>query len=354
MTELELNARALVEAAGSTDVEDLRPACAGMIQAAAQAPWEDLHGAVTVLARGLQVPDLERAAALAVTCGALVERGAHPEIPTNAILKRLQDALPGALRLIQLASKAAPGDEIEDAVFDQVRRENPAETRAWDAVDNLGLAAIACLSRREALRKQALSDKVLVDAVAPLADVHPRMHFLALLLRVLDGQELVVLHPPTKQGWRVEVSGVADNFQLQTLLADLLVGKDFGLPGTPPPREVVDVMSGEGPQRIEASVAGGWNLYQWNIIQPDGSLPPPEDTFALRDRWVWGEGAPDDLERFEGRRTLVLGPATMKRQWNASRIFPALQASVELVETLAPAAVEQLLSRMGAAVPRNA
>lgn len=352
MNDLELTARALVEAAGNDEVADLRPACAGVIEAALKAPWDELHGALTLLTRGITVADPLRAASVAVTCGALVERGGHPEIPVTPILARLSEALVGARRLLEIASKEAPGDEIDQELFDSVRRRHPAESRDWAAIDGFGLAAIACLSRRAGLRDAALGDAVLVDRLAPFADIHPRLSFLALLLRVLEEEELVVLQPSTRQGWRVELSGVADNFQLQTLLAAAIVGEGPGkVPGTPPPPEIVAVMDGEGPQRLDAQITGWWNLYQWNSLLPDRTLPQGD---VARGKWVAYDGAPDDLEEFEGTRVLLVSPATAKRTWHASRTFPGLNASVDVVETLAPEAVDALLARMAAKVPRDA
>src|SRR5690606_17838218 len=123
---------------------------------------------------------------------------------------------------------------------------------------------------------------------------------------------------------------------LHTLLADALVrdrqrGPAGGLPGRRPSRREVQVMNGEGPQEDpDLSCQGVWNLYTWTALGPDGKLPaePPADT------WVWGEGTPGDISRFEGTPLLLLGPASHERSWGASRPFEALPASVELLSVL--------------------
>jgi hypothetical protein len=60
--------------------------------------------------------------------------------------------------------------------------------------------------------------------------------FVRQLLQVLDGEEMVVLHPDLERGHRVRISGVADNFQLDVLLAAARLGdpEQGWLPGTSP------------------------------------------------------------------------------------------------------------------------
>ena len=46
------------------------------------------------------------------------------------------------------------------------------------------------------------------------------------LLQVLDDEVLIVLHRDSGRGYRVTISGVGDNFQLHTLLAARLTGRN--------------------------------------------------------------------------------------------------------------------------------
>ena len=111
MQPLELSARALVDAALDLQVEDLRPPCRGVLAAADQSPWDELHGAVTVLARGLSSPNLIRAGAVGIVCGALVERGAHPEIAFESLPflpARFENPDPRALQLLHPSTKLGP------------------------------------------------------------------------------------------------------------------------------------------------------------------------------------------------------------------------------------------------------
>ena len=48
--------------------------------------------------------------------------------------------------------------------------------------------------------------------------------FLTRMLQVLDDEELLVLSPEPRVGFRVRIRGIGDNFQLHTLLAGSIIG----------------------------------------------------------------------------------------------------------------------------------
>ncbi len=48
---------------------------------------------------------------------------------------------------------------------------------------------------------------------------------LHMMLNVMDEEVLLVIHLETMRAFRVEISGIAENFQLQGLLANALVEK---------------------------------------------------------------------------------------------------------------------------------
>ncbi len=69
----------------------------------------------------------------------------------------------------------------------------------------------------------------------------PAIECIRKLLQILDNEELIVLHPALRRGYRVRISGIGDNFQLHTLLADALIGDPAQgwLPGERPDPVVV-------------------------------------------------------------------------------------------------------------------
>jgi hypothetical protein len=134
------------------------------------------------------------------------------------------------------------------------------------------------------------------------------------LLDLIDELPLLVLQPATRQGWRVIVDGVVDNFQLEVLLVDALA--TAGLQGHRPDPRVVDVFAGRGPQRLEAHAEPQWDLVNW-----DGSA-------------IAAEGRPADIRVLEGTSIVRLEPLAHARSFNVARLFGNLSARVRVVEPL--------------------
>ncbi|KIA64132.1 hypothetical protein [Nocardia vulneris] len=135
---------------------------------------------------------------------------------------------------------------------------------------------------------------------------------LAYMLALLDDAPLVALHRETGTGYLLRMTGIADNFQLHTLLADVLLG-DQHLPGARPSAEAAAMCRDAAGQ---APTVGAFNL-----VAPDG------------DR-IWNEGTPADIPVFGGTRVLVLDPPPYERHWPAGRYFPFVPADLVLERAL--------------------
>src|SRR5439155_10872310 len=108
---------------------------------------------------------------------------------------------------------------IVDEFGSQVAQQQPALAWAWTATDLFGRAAMAMLARSKAGRQAARQDAQFAGELARLAGVQPLADWLSQLLAILDDEEILVLHPGLGRGYRVRISGLADNFQLHLLLA---------------------------------------------------------------------------------------------------------------------------------------
>ncbi|WP_052684335.1 hypothetical protein [Lentzea aerocolonigenes] len=136
------------------------------------------------------------------------------------------------------------------------------------------------------------------------------------LLRVVDLEALLVLHPLSGKGFEVTIGGLGDNFQLHTLLAYRLI--PAFLPGEPPLQAWVEAASvGE-----ELEPAGG--------IQGQFEL---SDAFG---ETIWNEGRPADIPVLDGVRVVVLGEPAYARSWNAGRLYPMMTPMVDVVRELSP------------------
>jgi hypothetical protein len=140
------------------------------------------------------------------------------------------------------------------------------------------------------------------------------------------------------------MSGVVDNFQLHMILMDIFPHAGL-LKRKRITKEVADLAKGIGPQNLEATVTGAWNLYDWRAVQAKLQLPE-ESQFDGVAYWIWNEGTPADIPTLNGRRVILLGPPTYKRQWGAVRTFERLPAEIVIERALNRNEVKEWLEQM--------
>ena len=306
------------------------------------------------------------AALIALGCGALIEQGADPVIASAAILERTHEALQRAPVFglaCQNEARRHPGDsdpqDIEACVKQygqHLIQEMPEEARGWFALQPLCTAALAVLMRLPHMRATIRKDPAFKAALAESPANNSSIDCLRDVLAVLDNEELMVLHPALQRGYRIRISGIGTNFQLHTLLADALIGDPTQgwLPGTRPD-PLVAAAAKDGPFPMDEedesdfpSAEGAFNLWNWQGLQPDGTLP---EARGNSQHWIWNEGKPVDIAPFEGIRVILLGPPPYARWWNAGRYFPGMRGELEVLEHLSPAQVQDWLARIAAAIP---
>ena len=159
--------------------------------------------------------------------------------------------------------------------------------------------------------------------------------FLARALAVLDDEDLVVVHRPTGDGFEFRMSGVADNLQLHTLLAERLVTPGH-VPGEPPSPEAVAACLGQNPEAPrEYEVKETFDL-----VVPDGSS-------------AWREGTPMDIPVVDGARLLVLDPPPHERTWSSARAFAGMTAELELDRRLSEDGVKHWMANVSPSEHRS-
>lgn len=354
------------DAAASMD--DIQAAAQNFFQAVQEATHDEINEASEELARNLDISDPSRAAFLALVCGALAEAGADPDRFAEPMLQRLSLVLEAAARVVEECEKEMPPDpddqELEDddssdddsfeeddeeiddrfEIFEEIRSQLgeawDADCAAWESLDQFWPPAIVALSVSPRLRDKF---HYLIDNATRIADYHEAGHWLAALLVVLVDEPIVVIEPSTGKGILARISGVVDNFQLHVLLMDV-----FPVSGMLKRRRVsqavAEVVRGQGPQQIDESIKGAWNLYDWRAVQEGLELPDSSDYCV--EWWIWGEGTPDDIPALGGRRVILLGPPSYDRQWVAQRIFERLPADVVVEKVLTKDEVQQWLQQM--------
>ena len=124
------------------------------------------------------------------------------------------------------------------------------------------------------------------------------------MLSVLDEEPYVAIEPATRTGIVGRMSGIVENFQLNTLLMD-----EFPRDEPRVSKAAVAVARGSGPA---ADRRGRHRrLEPLHLRRADArrrAAPTPTD-LAYADTWIWNEGMPADIPVLDGHRVILLGPA---------------------------------------------
>lgn len=329
--------------------DDLSPLLQAFLDAEKSTGFKDPDRALASLVPLLPGDGGGRAGRVAMLCGALVEWGADPAPAVEPVLAGLRTAL---------LALPEPSDRDADSARD-TGGEEPAGDVASQPTDELAaevlslwvLPAAALLQRSPAARHRVREDADLMARLSSPAAEDASWVVDAALLP--EQERMLVLHPATHRGFWIEVDGVADNFQLHTLLAGALIGDpaDGLLPGTAPSADLLRIYADPtAPQ--EASVARGW----FNLVNFTG-LPDVETAAegpvrpAQYRHWIWNEGRPADITSFDGLRVIVLDEPPYDRSWSGGRMFKAVPASVSVTGRLTAEEYDTWRDRLhGAAV----
>ena len=331
---------ALAEAVDRHDEDAARKALKEIVKAVERAGPAQLTEALVALRPVLAEVPLGNGAPLAALAAGLVEAGADPVAALDVLAERVAVGLEQAARFPTLAGTdvAQPTDAASArAVVERVAAaggldldEASLVTQSWFTVEEW-IPALLLPLQQKAGRAALPQRQRLIEAASVAPDRIGSAHWLLGLLLVLDDEPLVVVHRATGAVFALTISGVGDNFQLHTLLADALVGGGH-LPGTPPE-----------PAWVAAATDGPW--------QPDGPIRGHFNLVDAGGKWIWNEGRPVDIEPVAGRRIVVLDPAPYERSWNIGRVYPLMRPEVRLDAVLQPHHAADWLRLISPATP---
>lgn len=279
-----------------------------------------------------------------LACGALVEMGADPLSGLDPMLDALEEVL---VATDSNRTAKAPGEFF----FNQTRApESPNGSASEETVDAIARATVQMLARSIEARRRARARARLSAAARTAAGSIDTAAYLVEMLAVLDDEELLILHPEQAVGYRVVITGVADNFQLHTLLAATLIGNPFEgwIAGSPIP-DAIAAAARDADSESDLVADGRFDMFSWRAIQPDGTLPVG---LQGSDHWIWGEGIPAEIEPFGTQRVILLSsPPAFHRQWTAGRRFEPMHATLRVSGVLTAAEVREWIQRLIRGVP---
>lgn len=302
---------------------------------------------------------------LALIGGAFVESGADPLPLMRPVFQRLLPVLADCADLISAwpepTSEPDAADPTSNTESDREAKEEllpdaDSQAGAQEAYDQLvpqmGHAAAfrvamawhsargwakagTTLLQRRVVRDAVRDRDELIAASQALREWRGDVNLLAMLLRVLDDEPIIVLHRHSGRGFRVKIGGIGDNFQLHTLLAAHLIGSEQEglLPyGTRPSRTQIAAATTGEPY---AAMAGAFNL-----VDATGA-------------WIFNEGVPADIPFLDDRRVIVLDPEPYTRTWTTGRTFPAMTPIFIVEQALPDSDARTWLAKVAAAETYN-
>jgi hypothetical protein len=295
-----------------------------LMQASETASPAEMDAALPRLAEGVAGAPPNLGGWLAVVTGAWIENGAGAGPVGEAVVHRIAEVTASALAFAKAWEEASDGkpppgmqeEQPSQEVFDTVRPRlgDGAVTAmmSWFALPQFAMAGCTVLQTAPSVRAGLTDRDFRAYAAGQAAQYLGQMDHYRALLRVLDGERLLVLDRASRKGWTVTIGGIGDNFQLHMLLGGALIGRPGGLAGDRPAPEVIacflDADAPPGPPVVSSP---------WNLVDAHGE-------------WIWNEGVPADIPEVNGTRVVVIDPPSYQRTFPAGRRFPLMPATLRL------------------------
>jgi hypothetical protein len=327
------------------DVEQLEQATQRLIGTVRKATPEQIQPAVVRLASFIDRLAYGPGGRLAQVVGSMADMGTDPLPVLPILVERACAAMEDAARFKEtyqeLFGEEPPSTGDERAIPHTVERfttaaanrgieEDAADLlmQAWFEGDNC-VQPVLFLCQRADVRAALPQRERLLNAVHNTREDLGTAGWLYGLLLVLDDVVLTVVDRKTKRGYRVTIGGIADNFQLHTLLAARLIGreKEGWLPGKPPTPAMVAAADGTGEPEPPGSILG-----QFNLVDVNGT-------------WLWNEGRPADIPVTDGERVVVIDPPAYARSWNLGRAYPLMKPTLRVDRQLTKEETHAWLAR---------
>ncbi len=249
--------------------------------------------------------------------------------------------------LIRAAKQLRPVRWNEPAVFFfDAKRQAELEAVRTAAPDRFAelttliTTELPTLLARVEVRRLARALDGLKAATLAMAPHNAAANDLADLLAVPDDEVFLVVAPNERAGVRLHVRGAAGIAQLHYLLAET------GLKATYSP---TPSLKGRGEKL-------GFQMFKPAALLPDGTLPVG---LAGCEHWLWPTQALAAVPRVAGERVVLVGPATVRPALDVALRFPEMSVESEIIQTLNPFQVTDVLSRLSGhpvpvAAPENA
>ncbi len=291
--------------------------------------------AVEKLTGAFASPNIERAGYVAKVCGAILEHGIMAPVLEDALSRIIDSSMAGALVFDAKLHEGQLADLEYDDAFASAGQSLTSEAVDWARMENFYPPALSVFAKSPEARRHAAQRWL---SKLELFTSSNAAHWLIRMLKTLHQEPVLVIEPDMGRGFEGCLSDISSNFEVHDMLA-MLIWKNR-ISKTPGIKRVAEML-----RPYPHAGTGVWNLYNWTVVR-ERRLPEASDQ-SNSSHWIWGEGCPADIEVFEGRRVILLGPPSYPRTWNAGRELPQLQPNIQIQRWLDAAEIEAWMSRFG-------
>ncbi len=229
-------------------------------------------------------PDPEFGAHIAVVGGALVENGGSAERLGRALIEPVEASLVFGRRLLERAEALPdePGDEsipvgdrqLSADTLRGIAEQDVDAVNGWISLETWYRPAVAAWTRAPHVLREVQARPAVRAALSGLGATTATSHWLAQLVETVFDAPFVVVVPELGEAWSFRADGVVDIGQLTVLLSETLADPLARIDASGvAKRDVLDVMSGAGPQRTEGSYSSSYALYPVEALDPSDGLP---------------------------------------------------------------------------------
>lgn len=227
---------------------------------------------------------------------------------------------------------------------------NYDEIKAWKILDFIAQPASIILSTHIGVRIKFRDNKnyfVILNRLKSFAKLIEQIYN---IYRLADEQELVLIHPERRVGFRVVIRGVQNNYHLFTLIQSELaqkVGKLLGIHAYSN-TDVVQIARGIRKFDIDRKIPdfGLISFYSWKAYYESQKQKSPLNPKHL----LSGRVSPYGIPLINGIRFIILGEALRPAlQWNTSEFRPLnqyLTSEVQILEVLDRNKVIDILNKI--------
>lgn len=306
---------------------------------------EEVGQSMQLLCEVFSFDHLKNGSIASLVCGNLIEYGFPAEFIIDDFINFFTKGIEASLPFIQSCEeeflKENDGEESEFELIERKKEElKPLLSTSIQILEGLDLyypCGIAIFSSGiDALKKGKNS----LSTVSAYSHYNNAFYWFSKLFEVLYNEKVLVIDLNSQKGFKGRISGIVDNFQLQILLMGLPELNETILLH----KKDLDVVKGLDVQQLNKSISGKWNMYNWEYLKEnhkDNSSAYPDSKY-----WIWGEGIPNDISKFNDYRVILLDKPSYSRSLPIQRTFKNLKAAIKVDEKLNKSQIEEQILAM--------